>query len=129
MAPGQHTGIATMGCRPGARLSALPVLQCHAHAQMLCWCQVRHSRIRFPSTLNSAPREVVGRQPGPGCGTACLEREDESQHCESKRVRFHRDLGISVMPSSAATHLDKRSQAGRLEDLITNRIHDPTCVQ
>ena len=44
------------------QLSAKVALQCRGQAQMLSSVPVKHSRIIFPSTLNSAPREDVDRQ-------------------------------------------------------------------
>src|SRR5260370_27104290 len=39
------------------------------------------------------------------------------------------ELGYWCDDKLCGHHLDKRSQAGRLEDFIANRIHDPTCLQ
>src|SRR5260370_27519691 len=39
------------------------------------------------------------------------------------------ELGYWCDDKLCGHHVDKRSQAGRLEDLIANRIHDPTCLQ
>src|ERR1700730_1553698 len=85
-------------------ITALAVLQGPGQAQMLFWSPARHSRIRFPSILNSGPRADVGRQ--------ASTRVRNGFSGESERIttlRFEASseataiAGLSAMPSSAAT--------------------------
>ena len=103
MAPGQHPGIATMdaGLARCQRAASASMSWSGANALLV---PVRHSRMRSPSILNSAPREVVGRQARTRVRNGL---SGESGRITTLRVEASSEStaiwGISVMPSSAAT--------------------------